>query len=97
MVNLNLILQLLGEVVRKLGERVLPLIIPIFSRGLTDPDANRRQVGHIFNFPFFRHLNWTIIMLFFTFQGVFTGLREVVASASKSQLGHPFVIGLLNI
>ncbi|KAM7532155.1 hypothetical protein LguiB_035565 [Lonicera macranthoides] len=33
----------LGELVRKLGERVLPLIIPILSRGLKDPDANRRQ------------------------------------------------------
>ena len=29
---------------RKLGERVLPLIIPILSRGLKDPDASRRQV-----------------------------------------------------
>ncbi|XP_028118932.1 protein ILITYHIA-like [Camellia sinensis] len=33
----------LGELVRKLGERVLPLIIPILSRGLKDPNANRRQ------------------------------------------------------
>ncbi|CAN1233879.1 Protein ILITYHIA [Linum perenne] len=33
----------LGELVRKLGERVLPLIIPILSRGLKDPDAGRRQ------------------------------------------------------
>ncbi|KAJ8770180.1 hypothetical protein K2173_011515 [Erythroxylum novogranatense] len=33
----------LGELVRKLGERVLPLIIPILSRGLKDPDASRRQ------------------------------------------------------
>ncbi|KAL3520591.1 hypothetical protein ACH5RR_018740 [Cinchona calisaya] len=33
----------LGELVRKLGERVLPLIIPILSKGLTDPDASRRQ------------------------------------------------------
>jgi HEAT repeat protein len=33
----------LGELVRKLGERVLPLIIPILARGLKDPDANRRQ------------------------------------------------------
>lgn len=29
---------------RKLGERVLPLIIPILSQGLKDPDASRRQV-----------------------------------------------------
>ncbi|XP_078427732.1 putative protein kinase regulator ILITHYIA [Wolffia australiana] len=33
----------LGELVRKLGERVLPLIIPILSRGLRDSDASRRQ------------------------------------------------------
>ncbi|KAL8544545.1 hypothetical protein ACS0TY_004932 [Phlomoides rotata] len=33
----------LGELVRKLGERVLPLIIPILSKGLTDPNPGRRQ------------------------------------------------------
>ncbi|KAL4557543.1 hypothetical protein LXL04_035724 [Taraxacum kok-saghyz] len=33
----------LGELVRKLGERVLPLVIPILSRGLKDPDSSRRQ------------------------------------------------------
>lgn len=33
----------LGELVRKLGERVLPLIIPILSRGLRDPNSSRRQ------------------------------------------------------
>ncbi|KAF8392110.1 hypothetical protein HHK36_022452 [Tetracentron sinense] len=33
----------LGELVRKLGERVLPLIIPILSQGLEDPDTIRRQ------------------------------------------------------
>ncbi|XP_042987937.1 protein ILITYHIA isoform X4 [Carya illinoinensis] len=33
----------LGELVRKLGERVLPLIIPILSRGLKDPNTSRRQ------------------------------------------------------
>uniref|UniRef100_A0A0E0KIC6 TOG domain-containing protein n=1 Tax=Oryza punctata TaxID=4537 RepID=A0A0E0KIC6_ORYPU len=33
----------LGELVRKLGERVLPSIIPILSQGLKDPDASRRQ------------------------------------------------------
>ncbi|XP_048226208.1 protein ILITYHIA isoform X2 [Ricinus communis] len=33
----------LGELVRKLGERVLPLIIPILSQGLRNPDASRRQ------------------------------------------------------
>ncbi|XP_062214757.1 protein ILITYHIA-like [Phragmites australis] len=33
----------LGELVRKLGERVLPSIIPILSRGLKDPNAGRRQ------------------------------------------------------
>nr|GMD91068.1 cationic amino acid transporter 1-like [Ipomoea batatas] len=34
----------LGELVRKLGERVLPLIIPILSKGLNDPNPSRRQV-----------------------------------------------------
>ncbi|XP_027348848.1 protein ILITYHIA isoform X2 [Abrus precatorius] len=33
----------LGELVRKLGERVLPLIIPILSQGLSDPESSRRQ------------------------------------------------------
>ncbi|XP_010470324.1 PREDICTED: eIF-2-alpha kinase activator GCN1-like isoform X1 [Camelina sativa] len=33
----------LGELVRKLGERVLPLIIPILSKGLKDPDVDKRQ------------------------------------------------------
>ncbi|ERN15855.1 hypothetical protein AMTR_s00039p00177200 [Amborella trichopoda] len=33
----------LGELVRKLGERVLPLIIPILSQGLKDADPSRRQ------------------------------------------------------
>lgn len=33
----------LGELVRKLGERVLPLVIPILSKGLKDPDSSRRQ------------------------------------------------------
>ncbi|MFS7937446.1 putative armadillo-like helical, translational activator Gcn1, TOG domain-containing protein [Helianthus anomalus] len=33
----------LGELVRKLGERVLPMVIPILSRGLKDPDSSRRQ------------------------------------------------------
>ncbi|TKY61324.1 Translational activator GCN1 [Spatholobus suberectus] len=33
----------LGELVRKLGERVLPLIIPILSQGLNDPASSRRQ------------------------------------------------------
>ncbi|RVX11358.1 Protein ILITYHIA [Vitis vinifera] len=33
----------LGELVRKLGERVLPLIIPILAQGLKDPKTSRRQ------------------------------------------------------
>ncbi|PKA55682.1 hypothetical protein AXF42_Ash011974 [Apostasia shenzhenica] len=33
----------LGELVRKLGERVLPSIIPFLSQGLSDPDTSRRQ------------------------------------------------------
>ncbi|KAI8014246.1 AP-1 complex subunit mu-2 [Camellia lanceoleosa] len=42
----------LGELVRKLGERVLPLIIPILSRGLKDPNASRRQV-RLLTFKFY--------------------------------------------
>jgi hypothetical protein len=37
----------LGELVRKLGERVLPSIIPILSQGLKDPSASRRQVSYL--------------------------------------------------
>ncbi|KAK4775828.1 hypothetical protein SAY87_023789 [Trapa incisa] len=33
----------LGELVRKLGERVLPMIIPILSKGLKDSNSSRRQ------------------------------------------------------
>ncbi|GAB2287177.1 eIF-2-alpha kinase activator GCN1 [Dionaea muscipula] len=33
----------LGELVRKLGDRVIPLIIPILSQGLADRDSSRRQ------------------------------------------------------
>ncbi|CAN6724947.1 unnamed protein product [Malus baccata var. baccata] len=33
----------LGELVRKLGERVLPWIIPILSQGLKDSDVGKRQ------------------------------------------------------
>ncbi|XP_056168131.1 protein ILITYHIA isoform X1 [Syzygium oleosum] len=33
----------LGELVRKLGDRVLPMIIPILAQGLKDPNAGRRQ------------------------------------------------------
>ncbi|XP_051119851.1 protein ILITYHIA [Andrographis paniculata] len=33
----------LGELVRKLGDRVLPLIVPILSQGLKDPNPSRRQ------------------------------------------------------
>lgn len=34
----------LGELVRKLGERVLPSIIPILAKGLDDPVPSTRQV-----------------------------------------------------
>eukprot|EP00252_Welwitschia_mirabilis_P007794 TRINITY_DN19495_c0_g1_i1.p1 TRINITY_DN19495_c0_g1~~TRINITY_DN19495_c0_g1_i1.p1 ORF type:complete len:999 (+),score=244.81 TRINITY_DN19495_c0_g1_i1:58-2997(+) len=33
----------LGELVKKLGERVLPSVIPILAKGLRDPDGSRRQ------------------------------------------------------
>ncbi|KAG6482942.1 hypothetical protein ZIOFF_059581 [Zingiber officinale] len=33
----------LGELVRKLGERVLPSIIPILAQGLKHPDSSKRQ------------------------------------------------------
>ncbi len=34
----------LGELVRKLAERVLPTIVPILQAGLSHPDSNTRQV-----------------------------------------------------
>ena len=34
----------LGELVRKLAERVLPTIVPILQQGLSHPDSNTRQV-----------------------------------------------------
>jgi hypothetical protein len=43
----------LGELVRKLGERVLPLVIPILSQGLKDSDTSRRQVRILFCFTLF--------------------------------------------
>ena len=33
----------LGDIVKKLGEKVLPEIIPILQRGLTSDDAAQRQ------------------------------------------------------
>ncbi|KAJ6969323.1 hypothetical protein NC653_037094 [Populus alba x Populus x berolinensis] len=39
----QVVARALGELVRKLGERVLPLIIPILSQVLKDPNAGRRQ------------------------------------------------------
>ncbi|KAG6737610.1 hypothetical protein POTOM_059138 [Populus tomentosa] len=39
----QVVARALGELVRKLGERVLPLIIPILSQGLKNPNAGRRQ------------------------------------------------------
>ena len=34
----------LGELVRKLAERVLPTVVPILQSGLSHPDSNTRQV-----------------------------------------------------
>ncbi|KAJ6865023.1 hypothetical protein NC651_035552 [Populus alba x Populus x berolinensis] len=39
----QVVARALGELVRKLGERVLPLIIPILSQVLKDPNAGSRQ------------------------------------------------------
>ena len=33
----------LGDLVRKLGERILPEIIPILEKGLENPDGDKRQ------------------------------------------------------
>ncbi len=33
----------MGDLVRKLGERVLPEIIPILEKGLDSPDSDQRQ------------------------------------------------------
>lgn len=56
----------LGELVRKLGERVLPSIIPILSQGLKDPDASRRQVCI---FSLMRLQKFTMISLFLRSSG----------------------------
>ncbi|KAH9728179.1 protein ILITYHIA [Citrus sinensis] len=68
----------LGELVRKLGERVLPSIIPILSRGLKDPSASRRQA--------YISGDWNTWLVNPLGQGVCIGLSEVMASAGKSQL-----------
>ncbi len=36
----------LGELVKKLAERVLSTIVPILQEGLTHPDSNTRQARH---------------------------------------------------
>lgn len=40
----------LGDVVRKLGEKVLPEIIPILKRGLESDRADQRQVHTLNHF-----------------------------------------------
>lgn len=79
----------LGELVRKLGERVLPSIIPILSRGVKDPSASRRQVrlsaAKRIDFSYLVHLVYHHSIYL---QGVCIGLSEVMASAGKHQLLH---------
>ncbi|RWW32077.1 hypothetical protein GW17_00003265 [Ensete ventricosum] len=41
--NIQVAGRSLGELVRKLGDRVLPSIIPILAQGLKDSDTSRRQ------------------------------------------------------
>lgn len=55
----------LGELVRKLGERVLPLIIPILSQGLKDPNTSRRQV-RMFSCCYFIYL-FSFLVIYFLF------------------------------
>ena len=37
----------LGDLVRKLGERVLPEIIPILEKGIDSDDSDKRQVSFV--------------------------------------------------
>ena len=58
----------LGDLVRKLGERVLPEIIPILEKGLDSDDKDKRQVTQpnfrIKSFQFILSLTETIIIIF---------------------------------
>ena len=46
----------LGELVRKLAERVLPSIVPILQEGLKHPDGDTRQARYTCHRPFCLHL-----------------------------------------
>jgi hypothetical protein len=79
----------LGELVRKLGERVLPSIIPILAKGLEDEVPSTRQVL----FSFFPGTSdeiyialWFPLLIHHLVQGVCMGLSEVMGSAGKHQL-----------
>ena len=48
----------LGDLVRKLGERVLPEIIPILEKGLDSDDKDKRQVTQ----PNFRNESFQFIL-----------------------------------
>jgi hypothetical protein len=69
----------LGELVRKLGERVLPSIIPILSQGLKDPSASRRQVSY---------LNKTCLVdnFFFSEKGLFPNSINMNGNISTQQI-----------
>ena len=68
----------LGDLVRKLGERVLPEIIPILERGLDSDDKDKRQVK--FKFNHLRSLTSNQL------QGVCVGLSEIMSSTSRDMV-----------
>ena len=43
LLSLKVAARTLGDLVRKLGERILPEIIPILENGLSNPDGDKRQ------------------------------------------------------
>lgn len=80
----------LGELVRKLAERVLPTIIPILQQGLSNPDANTRQVRHRAQARVRRRGTLTprVARSLSTPQGICLGLSEVLTSATRVQLAR---------
>lgn len=76
----------LGELVRKLGERVLPLIIPILSKGLKDPNTSRRQVRMLSccYFCFFSSSSLVFLVLPLYLSNKFSSYNRVLIMESPS-------------
>ncbi|KAL6771130.1 hypothetical protein ACKKBF_B34035 [Auxenochlorella protothecoides x Auxenochlorella symbiontica] len=66
----------LGELVRKMGERVLSQIVPILREGMNDPSPQTRQV------------RVTVGVADWTAGGVCSGLRDVLENAARDQLAQ---------